>query len=105
MRKVQIAEAVGKEIGVPPQSAVGLVASVIGAVKQILRTGETVKIPLFGNFSVREKRARVGRNPKTGEAAEISARRVVTFRPSLAFREAVNGAETPTEAQAEKQED
>jgi len=103
MRKVEIAEAIAEKIGIPPQSAVGLVASVIDALKQILRAGETVKIPLFGNFSVREKRARTGRNPKTGEAAEITARRVVTFHPSRAFREAVGAVETPAAALAPKQ--
>ena len=104
MRKVEIAEAVAEKVGIPPQNAVGLVESVIGAVKQILQTGETVKIPLFGNFSVREKRARIGRNPKTGLEAEITARRVVIFHPSRAFREAVNGIEAPTEAPAQQPE-
>jgi len=100
MRKVEIAAVVAEKIGLPPQSAVGLVESVIGAVEQILKTGETVKIPLFGSFSVRAKRARMGRNPKTGEAAEIRARRVVTFHPSRAFRDAVNA---PTEVPAQEQ--
>jgi len=100
MRKVEIAETVAGKIGIPPQSAIDLVEAVIGAVKQILLTGEAVKIPLFGNFSVRAKRARIGRNPKTGVEAEITARRVVTFHPSRAFREAVN---VPTAAPAQQE--
>jgi len=104
MRKVEIAAAVAEKIGVSPQTAVGLVESVIGAVKQVLRTGETVKIPLFGNFSVRAKRARIGRNPKTGVEAEITARRVVTFHPSRAFRNAVNGTATTEAPPAQQQE-
>jgi len=103
MRKAELAAAVGKKIRLSPQSTIGLVEAVLDAVKQILMTGETVKIPLFGNFSVRAKRARIGRNPKTGKEAEITARRVVTFRPSRVFREAVGGTAAPTDALTQKQ--
>ena len=95
MQKVKVAEAVAEKIGVSPQTAVGLIESVIDTLKQRLRTGETVKIPRFGSFSVRAKRARIGRNPRTGVAAEITARRVVTFHPSRVFREMVNNAQAP----------
>jgi integration host factor subunit alpha len=57
--------------------------------------GETVKLRSFGAFSVRAKRARVGRNPKTGEEYPITARRVLTFRPSPRLISAVNGEESP----------
>ena len=56
-----------------------------------LERGETVKLRAFGAFSVRSKRARVGRNPKTGEEYPITARRVLTFRPSPRLIAAVNG--------------
>ena len=58
-----------------------------------LEQGETVKLRGFGAFSVRSKRARVGRNPKTGEEYPITARRVLTFRPSPRLIAAVNGEE------------
>jgi integration host factor subunit alpha len=51
--------------------------------------GETVKLSRFGNFNVREKRQRIGRNPKTGEEVPITPRRVVTFRPSQMLRQFV----------------
>jgi integration host factor subunit alpha len=51
--------------------------------------GETVKLSRFGNFNVRDKRQRIGRNPKTGEEVPITPRRVVTFRPSQMLREFV----------------
>jgi integration host factor subunit alpha len=51
--------------------------------------GETVKLSRFGNFNVRAKRQRIGRNPKTGEEVPITPRRVVTFRPSQMLREFV----------------
>jgi len=60
--------------------------------------GETVKLRSFGAFSVRDKRARVGRNPKTGEEYPITARRVLTFRPSPRLIAAVNGEETLEDA-------
>jgi integration host factor subunit alpha len=60
------------------------------AMAETLEGGEKVKIPTFGVFTVREKKARLGRNPKTGERMEISARRVVVFRPSPILRKALN---------------
>ena len=54
-----------------------------------LEKGEEVKIPGFGNFMLREKKSRVGRNPKTGEEFPISARRVVSFRPSNILKMAI----------------
>jgi integration host factor subunit alpha len=62
-----------------------------------LERGETVKLRAFGAFSVRSKRARVGRNPKTGEEFPITARRVLTFRPSPRLIGAVNGEDIDDE--------
>ena len=59
---------------------------VFNTVKNILAKGEQVELRGFGKFTVREKNQRIGRNPRTGEEAEISARRVVTFKPSKLFR-------------------
>ncbi len=64
-----------------------LVDQLFETIAETLEKGETVKISGFGNFNVREKRARKGRNPQTGEAMEITARRVVTFKPSHILRE------------------
>jgi integration host factor subunit alpha len=63
--------------------------SLLGAMETALISGDTVKLARFGNFVVREKNERVGRNPKTGEAARITPRRVVTFRPSQLMRQRV----------------
>jgi integration host factor subunit alpha len=60
--------------------------SLLGAMETALVAGDTVKLARFGNFVVREKNERVGRNPKTGEAAKITPRKVVTFRPSQLMR-------------------
>jgi integration host factor subunit alpha len=60
--------------------------------KETLADGETVKISGFGNFVVTEKSDRIGRNPHTGEALTIGARRVLTFKPSQILKDAINGA-------------
>ena len=57
---------------------------------ETLERGEKIKIPGFGVFNVREKKARLGRNPKSGERMEISARRVVGFKPCGVLRKALN---------------
>jgi len=62
--------------------AVKFVEDFFDTIANELATGNNVKIPGFGNFMLREKKARVGRNPRTGEEYPISARRVVTFKPS-----------------------
>ncbi|MCT6885861.1 MAG: integration host factor subunit alpha, partial [Gilliamella apis] len=58
-------------------------------IRVALEKGEPVKLSGFGNFAVRDKNSRPGRNPKTGESVDISARRVVTFRPGIKFRERI----------------
>ena len=68
-----------------------LVGEVIEEIIQAFVQGDDVKLRGFGKFTLRQKRARPGRNPKTKETAIISARRVVTFSPSLNMRSVVNG--------------
>jgi integration host factor subunit alpha len=72
------------------QESFQIVEQVFQILKETLERGEKVKISGFGNFVIREKRPRRGRNPQTGEEVMISGRRVLTFRPSLLLREAVN---------------
>ena len=63
-----------------------LIDEVFAIMKETLEKGEKIKITGFGNFIVHEKRARIGRNPKTGQKLEISARRVVKFKPTQVLR-------------------
>lgn len=65
---------------------------VFETLKETLERGESLKISSFGNFTLRDKRPRVGRNPMTGKPIEISARRVVTFRPSPILKDKMNRA-------------
>lgn len=93
MTKAEIIEAVYKKIGVSKKDASDLVEEVFLIIKNSLSTGSKVKISGFGNFVVRDKESRVGRNPQTGESIEISARRVLTFKPSQVLKDSLNGDE------------
>ena len=92
MRKVDIVVRIADEIGLTQVQAEKAVNAILEEIKGGLERGEPVILRRFGSFQVREKRARTGRNPKTGEAAGIPARRVVRFKPGEHFRESVNDA-------------
>jgi integration host factor subunit alpha len=92
MTKADIVEALYEKVGFSKKEAADLVEMVFDSLKDTLAAGNKIKISGFGNFVVREKRSRVGRNPQTGESIEISARRVLTFRPSQVLRAEVNAA-------------
>ncbi len=77
------------ELGLNKREAKELVDLFFEEIRTSLESGEPVKISGFGNFELRDKRQRPGRNPKTGEEVPISARRVVTFRPGQKLRERV----------------
>lgn len=90
MKKADIANELYEKIGISKKEALNIVELVLNTLKDSLQRGETVKIAGFGNFVVRNKRERKGRNPKTGEEIGISPRKVVTFRPSQIFKKHVN---------------
>jgi integration host factor subunit alpha len=89
MTKTEITYEVFDKVGLPKQEAAELVEVVLDSIKQALKEGENVKLSGFGNFVVRKKNSRNGRNPKTGEAIEITPRKVVSFKPSMIFKEHV----------------
>ena len=91
--KADIVEKVYEKIGFSKKEASELVEMVFNSLKSTLQEGEKVKISGFGNFLVRGKSERVGRNPQTGEQIKISARRVLTFRPSQVLKAMLNGEE------------
>ena len=82
LTRMDLADAVHSQVGLSRNESADLVESVLGHVSDALVAGQSVKISSFGTFSVREKAARVGRNPKTGQEVPIHPRRVLTFRPS-----------------------
>jgi nucleoid DNA-binding protein len=90
MRKIELARRIAEETWLPAVKAEQVVDAILDAIKDALRREESVILRRFGTFQVRAKGARVGRNPKTGEAAEIAARRVVLFKSGQVFKAAVN---------------
>ncbi len=93
MTKADIVEKVYEKIGFSKKEASELVEMVFDTMKDVLQDGEKIKISGFGNFVVRTKNERVGRNPQTGEQIKISARKVLTFRPSQVLKAMLNGEE------------
>ena len=88
--RAHLAEAVYREIGLSRNESADLVETVLREVSMSLARGESVKISSFGSFSVRQKGARVGRNPKTGEEVPILPRRVLVFRASNVLKSKIN---------------
>ncbi len=90
LTRMDLSEAVFREVGLSRNESADLVESVLGHVSDALVAGESVKISSFGTFSVRSKKERIGRNPKTGEEVPIAPRRVLTFRPSHLMKDRVD---------------
>ena len=90
MTKADIVEIIREKIGFGIKESRQIVENVFGIIQETLESGEKVKISGFGNFVVRQKRARRGRNPKSGDEVVISERKVVTFKSSNKLRKALN---------------
>ena len=90
MTKADLVERIHEDIGLSKKDASRVVETVFETIKETLERGEKVKISGFGNFVVREKKERRGRNPQTGDVLTISARRVLTFKPSQILKKAIN---------------
>ncbi len=90
MTKAEIVEQIYERVGFSKKESAELVERVFDIIKDTLSDGEKVKISGFGNFVVREKNARKGRNPQTGEEIRLAARRVLTFKPSLVLKNILN---------------
>ena len=90
LTRMDLSESVFREVGLSRNESADLVESVLEKISASLVAGEQVKISSFGTFSIRQKNARVGRNPKTGEEAPIPPRRVLTFRPSHLMKDRVS---------------
>jgi integration host factor subunit alpha len=89
LTRADLIDTLVRDIGLSRQECSGLLERVLEIVSTELERDGDVKFARFGNFVVRKKRARVGRNPKTGKEATISARRVVSFKPSPLLRDRV----------------
>lgn len=90
MTKADIVEQIYEQVGFSKKESAELVEKIFDAIKDTLSMGEKVKISGFGNFVVRCKNSRKGRNPQTGEEILLEARRVLTFKPSLVLKNILN---------------
>lgn len=92
MTKADIVEKVHAKTDLSKKDSADLVEIIFDSIKKTLESGENLKVSGFGSFEVRQKADRSGRNPQTGEAIIISARKVLTFKPSAVLRQAINGS-------------
>ncbi len=93
MTKADIVERIHQKIGFSKKESSEMVESVFSILKNTLESGEKIKIAGFGNFVVKQKADRRGRNPQTGDTITIAARRILTFKPSQVLKNSIN---TPT---------
>jgi integration host factor subunit alpha len=90
MTKADLIEKISLMTAFTKKESAEIVERVFDVVKATLEAGENIKIAGFGNFEVKEKAARNGRNPQTGEIIEIAPRRVLTFKPSQVLKKSIN---------------
>ena len=93
LTRQDISEALYRNIGLSKHESALMLESVLDQISRALIDGESVKLSSFGTFYPRQKRERIGRNPKTGVTATINARRVISFKPSKLMKERINNSE------------
>src|SRR5665647_2423226 len=91
LTRVELCDAVYRKVGLSRSESSSLVELVLKEISDSVARGETVKLSSFGNFTVRQKGKRMGRNPKTGVEVPISPRRVVVFKASAIMKQQING--------------
>jgi integration host factor subunit alpha len=101
--RVDLCAAVHQEVGLSCADSSAFVELVLKEITDCLERGETVKLSSFGSFTIRKKKQRLGRNPKTGVAAQISARRTVVFKPSAILKQRINRKTTGSDALAHRE--
>ena len=94
LTKADLAERLFTKFGISKRDAKLIVESFFEEIRIALEAGDQVKLSGFGNFQIRTKAPRPGRNPRTGEAIPIKARRVVTFHASSKLKEQIQNAAT-----------
>ena len=93
MTKADIVEKVYERVGFSKKESNKIVELILETIKETLENGEKVKISGFGNFEVRRKKPRMSRNTQTGQDIEISARHVLTFKPSQVLKKSMNSSQ------------
>ncbi len=88
--RADVAETIYEEVGLSRKDSTDILDMIIDEIVNELSNGNDVKLSSFGTFSLRDKRERIGRNPKTGVEAVITPRRVISFKPSQTVRKIIN---------------
>ena len=95
--RADVAETIYEEIGLSRKDSNDILDMILDEIVKELSNGNDVKLSSFGTFSLRDKKERSGRNPKTGVEAVISSRRVISFKPSQTMRKIISGVNGMTE--------
>ena len=90
MTKADIVEKIHEKIGFSKKESAEMVEAIFALIKNTLESGENIKVAGFGNFEVKQKKDRRGRNPQTGESITIEARRILSFKPSAVLKNRIN---------------
>lgn len=98
MTKSELSDKIAEKTGMKRKQAAQAVDELLNQVRDALAAGQKVQLIPFGSFEVRERQAREGRNPRSGEKIKIKARKVPTFRPGKALKEAISQESAPKKA-------
>jgi integration host factor subunit beta len=98
MTKADLVEQVIQATDLPRKESETIVETIFDSIIQALQTGDKIEIRGFGSFRTRQRRGRVGRNPKTGAKVEVPAKRIPFFKPSKELKDFVNSAAAATSA-------
>jgi len=96
--RADLTDAVYRSLGISRNESSAFVERILEEVSASLERGDTVKISSFGTFSIRDKKLRMGRNPKTGEEVPIAPRRVISFRASHVLKDQINAGHAHKDA-------
>jgi len=90
MTKIDIVDKVYEKVGFPKSEVAKIVETIFDIIKETLQREDKIMVSGFGNFAIRSKKARRGRNPKTGDTIQITQRRILTFKPSPVLKASLN---------------
>ena len=96
MTRADLIEEVSRALDISLKESDTIVVTTLDSIVRALRSGDKVEIRRFGSFGTRQRRSRIGRNPRTGARVEVPAKRIPYFRPSKELMELVNSAPAPT---------
>jgi len=97
MTKAELIEEVSRVVEMSRKDSEVIIETIFDSIVRALRSGDKIEIRGFGSFRTRQRKARIGRNPKTGARVEVPAKRIPYFKPSKELKDLVNGAGRPVE--------